>query len=263
MAWLAQFDFGRFLVFTLVLSRVSGLVMTAPVLGTIAMPRHVRMILAVTIAALVFPLQWGASLAEPSGTLVYLILVGGELLVGVCLGLGVHILLTGTLLAGQLISRISGEMMAELYDPQMGESYAVFSHFMNLVALAMFVTLGGHRILMDGLLQTFQAIPLGLGPGMSSSLVESFEVLLTESFSLALRAAAPLVTALLLASLVVGLIARTLPQLNTMVLGFSLNSLVTYVGMMITLGGSVWIFQDQVEPAVQMIVRALQEAVPL
>ncbi len=263
MSWLAQFDFGKLFIFTLVLARVSGLVMTAPLFGIRSTPPQTRALLCVVIAALVFPLQWNAPLQPAAGPIPYLLLIGGELLIGVCLGLGVHILLTGMRLAGQLIGRISGEMMAELYDPQMDESFAVLSQFMDLVTLAVFVALGGHRILMSGLLDTFQAIPLGLGPGIAPSLVDAFVLLLTQSFTLGIRAAAPLVTALLLSSLVVALVARTLPQLNTMALGFSLNSLVTYAGLMLTLGGAVWIFQDQVEPAVEMLVHALQEGVTL
>ena len=96
-------------------------------------------------------------------------------------------------------------------------------------------------MVMAGLLDTFQAIPPGLGV-FTQSITEAFVTLVAESFSLAVRAAAPAIVSLLLASLVMGLIGRTVPQLNVMNLGFALNSLLTFAVLSITLGAALWAF---------------------
>ena len=78
------------------------------------------------------------------------------------------------------------------------------------------------------------------------------------SFSLGIRVAAPVVTALLLATLVLGLIGRTLPQLNVMALGFGLNSLLAFAALGVTFGAAAWVFQGQIEPTMKTIFDALK-----
>ena len=82
MDWLRQIDAEKLLVFTLVLTRVSGLLSTAPVYGTQDVPMTVRALFSVILAVLVMPTQWGATLADPGGTLPYMALVGRDLAYG-------------------------------------------------------------------------------------------------------------------------------------------------------------------------------------
>ena len=76
--------------------------------------------------------------------------------------------------------------------------------------------------------------------------------------TLAIRAAAPAVTALLLATLALGLVGRTLPQLNVLTLGFGANSLLAFAALGLSLGTAAWAFQDQVQPALETILESLK-----
>ena len=87
------------------------------------------------------------------------------------------------------------------------------------------------------------------------------QVLIAQSFHVAIRAAAPVVTAVLLATLVLGLISRTLPQLNVMVVGFGLNAMITFGVMFLSLGATLLVFQDQIVPTLQILFQTLH--VPL
>ena len=146
------------------LARVSGLVMTAPIYGTQEVPMQVRALLAFGLALLVTPTPVGTPLAPPGSLVNYLVFVGGELLVGLSLGMGITILFSGIQLAGQMIGRIGGLMLADVFDPSVGESVPLFSRLLYLVAMAVFVSIGGHRIVMAGLLDTFQRFrPAGRG----------------------------------------------------------------------------------------------------
>lgn len=256
MDWLAQVDVEKFLLFTLVLSRVSGLVATAPIYGGQEVPMQVRALLAFALALLIAPTQWGASVQYPGSLVNYLVFIGGELLVGVSLGLGITILFSGVQLAGEMIGRISGLMLADVFDPSLGISVPLISRFLYLVTMAVFVCVGGHRIVMAGLLDTFQSIPLGSG-APSASIADTFVLLLTQSFQLGVRAGLPVATALLLSTLVMGLISRTLPQLNIIMVGFGMNSLLTFGTLALSLGAAVWVFQQQLEPAVETLLEAL------
>jgi flagellar biosynthesis protein FliR len=255
MDWLAQLDLGKFLLFTLILTRVSGLVMTAPIYGTTDIPMQVRALLGVVLAVLILPSQWNVSVAYPETILNYLVFLGSELVVGLSLGLGVVILFAGIEAAGQVMAQVSGLSIAEVFDPSQEQNVSVFSRLLFLVTLAIFVTIGGHRMVMAGLLDTFQSIPPG-SAAMPESLAETFVTLVTQSFSLGIRAAAPLVAALLLSNLVLGLIGRTLPQLNILVIGFGLNSLLTFGALCLSIGAAAWVFEDQVAPALEAVLEA-------
>ncbi len=256
MAWLSQFNVEKFLLFTLVLTRISGLTMTAPIYGTNDVPMQVRALLAMALALLITPTQWDVAVAYPETTLNYMVFIGGELIIGLCLGLGIVVLFSGVQLAGGLIGRVGGLMLADVFDPNTETEVPLFSRLMFLVAMAVFVCIGGHRIVMAGLLDTFQSIPPGSGM-IPDSIAEAFTVLLQESFVLGIRAAMPVVTALLLSTLVLGLIGRTLPQLNILMVGFGLNSMLAFATFSLTIGTAVWVFQDQIEPAMEVILEAL------
>ena len=271
MAWLQQLNVEKFLLFTLVLTRVSGLTMTAPIYGTKDVPARVRTFLAVALAMLIAPSQWNVDVAYPETTLNYLVFIGSELLIGLCLGLGITILFSGVHLAGQMIGRISGMMLADVFDPTLETEVPTLSRMLFMVTLAAFVCLGGHRIVMGGLLDTFQTIPPGsLLPwrvpgfqtpsagGFEGTIPGTFVLLLTQSFYLGIRAAVPVVTALLLSTLVMGLISRTLPQLNILMVGFGMNAMLTFAIFWLTIGAAAMLFQPQVSAAMETLLEALQ-----
>jgi flagellar biosynthetic protein FliR len=256
MDWLNQLNFEKFLLFTLVLTRVSGLVMTAPIYGDRQVPRQVRVFLALSLALLVMPSQWNVAVNYPGSIISYLVIIGGELVVGVFLGLGITLLFHGMEMAGEIIGQLAGLMIASTYDPSMDTDTPLISQFFYLISLSIFVCIGGHRLVMAGLLDTFQTIPPGNGL-FNPSMTEGFVTLLVQSFSLAIRTAAPTAIALLLATLVIGLIGRTVPQLNVLMIGFGLNSLVAFGVLMFTLGVLAFTFQDQVEPALDTLLDSL------
>lgn len=256
MASLDELDLQKFLLLTLVFTRVSGLVVTAPIFGAPEVPRRVRALLAFALALVMLPTQWHVVVQHPGSLLNYLVLIGAELLIGLCLGLGVMILFSGTQLAGQLVGRTSGLMLADVFDPAQGASVPLLSRLLYLVAIALFLCIGGHRLVMAGLLDTFHTIPPG-SAAVPGSIAEAFVLLLTQSFALGIRAAAPMVIAILMSTIILGLISRTLPQLNILAVGFGLSSMLAFGTLSIGLGASAWVFQDQIEPALEILLDAV------
>jgi len=254
--FLAQLTTEKFLLFTLVLTRVTGLTMTAPIYGGRDVPAVARVLLSFALALLITPMQWHVSVAPPGSMLGYLALAAGELVIGISLGLGIMILFYGMQLAGELVAQVGGLMLADVYDPSSETTVPLFSRFFFLVAAAVFVCIGGHRMVLAGLLDTFAAIGPG-ATGMPPDVADAFLLLLTESFSLGLRAAAPTVAALLAATLVMGLIGRTLPQLNVMVMGFGINAMLTFLALGLTLGAAVWLLHDYFPAGLETMLAGL------
>ncbi len=246
-----------FVTFTFVLARIGGLVMTAPLFGSQEVPTRIRALLAFALALVITPVEWSTPAPMPANLILYALAMAGELLVGLILGLGVMILLSGVQVAGQVISQMSGMSLADVFNPGFDSEVPVISNLLHLVTLAVFVIIGGHRLLVGALLDTYSSMPVGHA-GLPDSLGKLVSSLLTESFSLAVRGAAPSMVALLLATIVLGLISRTLPQLNILAIGFGLNAVVTFLVLAISVGAIAWLFQEQFEPAIETIVDAMR-----
>jgi flagellar biosynthetic protein FliR len=257
MNWLSVIPAEMFLLFTLVLVRMSGLVMTAPVYGSQEVPPQIRAFLAFSLALLIAPTQWGVTWEVPRTLVDYLLLVGRELLIGVALGVGIQMFFTAAQLAGQMISQQSGASLASIFNPTLETEMPLHSQFLYLLSLAVFVGIGGHRLVMGGLLGSLATLPLGR-MHVPDSMFTVLTGLLGESLELGFRIAAPTTTAVLLATFVLVLIGRTLPQLNINSIGFSLNVGVTLITLSLSLAAAGWLFQTQIDPLWELLLEGLE-----
>lgn len=252
MPVLLQLLLDQFLLFVLILTRISGLVMTAPVFGARYIPMRIKGFLAIGLSLVVTPLHVGTSLPEMGNLVNLAVHLGQEAMVGLALGLGIMILFSGVQTAGQVVGHMSGARLADVVDPMFDESVPVYGQLMDMVTMAVFVIIGGHRQVVAALLDTFRWHPPGAGV-VAPGLVETFNELITQSIVLGLRSATPAIIALLMSSLIMGLISRTVPQLNVLSIGFSLNAMVTIGVVSLTIGSVAWLFQDQVGPTIGVI----------
>jgi flagellar biosynthetic protein FliR len=256
MPGLETFLVSRFIVFTLVLARTSTLLMTAPIFSSQGLPRHVRASIAVAISLLVTPVFLGTSLPTVVQLVDYGWLLANEALTGLLLGLSLNILFSGIQVAGQIVSQMSGLSIADVFNPAFEEDVSVFSQLFYFLTMAVFVAVGGHRLVTEALLDTFAAAPPGhaaLGQGF----VEVLTNIATQSFALGIRASAPLLTALLLSNLVLGLISRTLPQINVIAIGFGVNALLALGMLFLSIGAVAWTFQDPALEVLQAVGKAI------
>jgi flagellar biosynthetic protein FliR len=246
----------QLVTFVLVLARTGALVLTAPLTGQSGVPTHVRGMLAVMLAALVTPMQVASSSTAPADLVELAILVANEMLVGLLLGVGVRLLLTAVQLTGQLISQLSGMSLADVFSPGFDANVPMFSQLFFFLTMAVMLCLGGHRMIIDAMLDTFVVLPPGQA-SLGTDFVNVLTTIVTQSLDLGIRAGAPVMTALLLSTLVLGLVTRTLPQINIIAVGFSLNALLTLGALFLTVGTIAWTLQEQSEETMRLIVDTL------
>lgn len=246
----------QLLLFVLVLTRVSTLVMTAPIFGSRNVPIRVRAFLAIGFALIITPLQFDAARDMPLDLVNLSVLVAREAILGLALGLSVMILFTGLQLTGQIIGQMSGMALADTYDPTFDASVPVFTQLLDAVTLSVFIAIGGHRQLIAALLDTFRWRPPGVRD-FPTSIVDTFTQVTSESFIVGIRAGAPVMVALFLAVLILGLISRTLPQLNVIAVGFSLNSMVMMLALAASMSALAWVVQDHADSVIATIRDAI------
>lgn len=212
-------------LFALVLVRVTGLLLTAPILGSEVVPVRIRAGFAAVVAILVFPLVAPTLPAEVS---LGAVLAGlpGELLIGLTMGLALGLVFVGVQIAGMVVGQQAGMALGEVYNPVMDSDSSVLGQTFFLTALAIFVLVGGHRELMRALLDTYATIPV-LSYRIQPATLELVTDVLTGAYALGLRMAAPVLMSLLIATLVTGFLSRTMPQLNILSIGFPIRALIS------------------------------------
>jgi flagellar biosynthetic protein FliR len=206
--------------FVLVLARVSGLMATAPVLGHLSVPVRVRAGFAAVLAAALTPVV--AVVPEPASLLA----VGGmlvvEVTIGVVIGLAAQLILSGVQLGGQLAGIQMGFGIVNLIDPQTHAQVSVIAEWEQLLALLVFLVLDVHHLLLQALIGSFRSAPPG-AVLVSATSLQGVVALASDLFVVGVRVAAPVLIAMLLTNGALGVLARTVPQLNVFVVGFPLN----------------------------------------
>jgi flagellar biosynthesis protein FliR len=213
-------------VYALVLFRVAGLMLAAPLLGSSLIPLRMRVGMCTVIALILYP-----AVAERSPVFLSLhdglVGVAGETLIGLTMGLALTLVLVGTDLGGMLAGQQSGLALGQEFNPMTNSDSTVFGHTYFLVFQTVFMIAGGHRALVRALLDTFDTIPLAsfrAGP----ELLDLLEQSLTGAFVLGLKLAVPVLIALFATGLALGFLSRTVPQLNVLTVGFGLKVMLAF-----------------------------------
>lgn len=221
MPWSVFQLYAHWPVFLLVLFRIGGLMLAAPIFSSAIFPTQVRILLAMAIAAAVFPLvavsaTVPVTVASALGGLV------GELAVGLLIGFSLSLMFMGVQLAAEFISHQCGMTIGTVYNPMLESNESVFSQLYYFAATVGFFAVGGHRELLRAVIDSFATLP-PLGFKLTEGMMDLVLSLMTVSFELAIRISGPTIVALMISLLILGFLSRTMPQLNILNVGFPLK----------------------------------------
>lgn len=200
------------------LFRVGGFFLVAPVLGSALVPARIRLGLALASSVLLAPLLPPVAAFDPlsPGTVL---LIAGELLLGIALGFVMQLFFQVFVLGAQLVGTQMSLGFASLVDPAHGVGVTVLAQYYTLLLTLVFLAGNGHLAMLEVMIESFRYLPAGAGwlaPEQGWSLVGAGSWLFAGGLLLAL----PAVTALLVVNLALGVMMRAAPQLNLFSLGF-------------------------------------------
>lgn len=209
-AWLAGF----FYPFV----RIVALATSAPLFSHGSVPRPTRIGLAVLITLLVAPTLPAVPFVSPfSGPGVLLIVQ--QVLIGVAIGLTMQIIFAAVELAGELIGLQMGLSFATFINAD-SDQVPIVGSFLAVTLMLVFLALNGHLLLIAGLVDTFRSFPLDGVQGLVAFDARALVLAGRDLFSLGVTLALPVIAAMLLANLALGVLTRTAPQLNLFAVGF-------------------------------------------
>lgn len=249
-------------VWMLVMFRISGLFVFAPVLGSSAIPGRTKIMLILGLSLCVYPMLLAPGSpavknitgALDGGFSLWTIpaAVGWELAVGAAIGFCAMLPFIGLQIAGVATDQQLGLGLGGIYNPDLGDESGATGQFYYILASAIFLILGGHRVLFSIIVGTFGHIPLG-GFRFDEGFVTMLLGLLSSAFELALRVAAPMLALAFVESLAMGFIARTVPQINIMSIGFALRILLGGSLLMVALSNKMTVFTESMWDALTKI----------
>lgn len=202
--------------------RLAAFMVIAPPFSHHAIPRQVRVILAVSLGLVVSGRV--APGYEPVGAATLLAHVVAETITGAMLGTLVMIVFSAVSMAGSHLDLFGGFSIGMAFDPQTNVSGSQFTRLFALVAVVLMFTSDAYQLVVLGLARSYDAVPLG---GLAGVPAASFVEALTGSFVAGLQIAGPIVVVLFLADAGLGLVTRAAPALNAFAMGFPLKIFLT------------------------------------
>lgn len=205
--------------YLLVLTRVSSMVVFLPVLGAANVPRQVKIGLSALTAAVIFPLLDTKAVSVDMDLLQMAVLVAGEAMIGIATAFLINLMLSAVHIAGSFIDFQIGFGIVNVIDPTTGAQVSVTTQILNITTILLLLSFNAHHMMLMGISDSFAIVPIGgfhAGEGFGDIFVSGMRAAFTASAQIA----APVTVTLLIQQAAMGLMARTVPQLNIFAVGF-------------------------------------------
>lgn len=224
-AWLALFIFP--------FARILALIASSPVLGNKQIPARVKIGLALMLTVIVAPTLSIQPDIEPASASGFFVLLQ-QILAGLAIGFTMRLIFSAFEMAGELAGMQMGLGFASFFDPLNASFSPVVAQFLGIIAALAFLGMDGHLYILAALAESFHTFPI-------SSAVPSAVALHTlaawggSMFMYALQISMPLIGALLITNLALGILTRSAPQLNIFAIGFPITLAVGFAALALSL----------------------------
>lgn len=234
-------DFNMFIenfdAILLVLVRMSGLFILSPVFGRQNMPVILKIGFAFFLTLIYITATTNLSIDYQDSIVLYTVFIAKELAIGIIMGYVTYIIMSGIYLAGQVIDSQVGFGFANVLDPITNIQVPLTSNFYYTFIILVFMLINGHHMLIRALFYSFTVIPTGQLT-FSSDVIHELTSLLGTMFEIGLRIAAPIIASIFIVDVVLGVLSKTIPEMNVFMLGMPIKIFVGLIIITITLSGA-------------------------
>ena len=214
------------------LTRILAMISSSPVLGNKQIPARVKLGLSVLIAIIIAPTigeMPPVSIGSPQGLLIMI----QQIIIGVAMGFTMRLIFTAVEMAGELAGLQMGLGFASFYDPVNAVHSPIVAQWLGMVAALAFLSINGHLYMLSALAESFRTLPVG---NMISS--HGFHAVASwggSIFAYALQISLPILAALLITNIALGILTRAAPQLNLFAIGFPITLAIGFLVLMLSM----------------------------
>ncbi|MEL7564664.1 MAG: flagellar biosynthetic protein FliR [Dehalobacterium sp.] len=215
-------DLSLWFVFILVFIRMTSFFVSSPIFSLRNIPNGVKIGTGLMISLILFPQLPTGNITIPDHLMYFIGFAVSETLTGLIFGLAANCIFSAVRIAGQYLDIQIGFAMAMIVDPANGMQNTLVAQFFYLLGVLMFFSLDLHHVLISALVTSFDLVPPGdllINDHVILSVIKIFVLM----FSFALRMALPVILVLVISDISLGLISKTVPQFNVMMIGFPLK----------------------------------------
>ena len=219
---LLNLSYGEFEHFIFVLVRVAAFIVFVPILGSQQFPARIKVGFILLLTISVFPLVRELPMHQPRGLLDFSVYLFSEAAVGLALAFATRLIFAVVQIAGTVVDFQMGFGVVNVIDPQTQSQVSITAQFQNIVTILLYLALNAHHLTIHSIVESFQLInpdQIGLSAGTMALILKLF----ANTFVVAIKIAAPIMAILFFISVGLGLVARTVPQMNVFIVGFPLQ----------------------------------------
>ena len=217
---------GQLAAFLLVLSRTSGIFFISPFFGASNVPYQLRAAAAIATAILIFPtIVRETVVTAPAHVLMFAGTIAQELFVGWLIGFVAYVAMAAINMSGKIMDMQVGFSVANVMDPTSGQQAPLIGSFLYYLATIYFLVSNGHHVILAALVQSFRSVPLD-GVIWNPSIADFMINITNGVFLVGMKIAMPVTFAILITNVGMGILARTMPQMNIFVVGIPMHLLI-------------------------------------
>ena len=214
---------GQVAAFLLVLTRTSGIFFISPFFGSMNVSTRIRAGASVLIAAIIFPVVLKMyTIHAPDNVLMFAFTVAKELFIGWLIGLIAYITLSAVSTAGKIMDMQVGFAVVNMMDPTTHQQTGLIGNFLYNLTIIYFLITNGHHVILGALTESFRVIPLD-SMLWNDSLPQLMTDITAGIWLNGMKIAMPVTFAILLTNVGMGILARTMPQMNIFVVGIPMH----------------------------------------
>ncbi|MFC7514197.1 flagellar biosynthetic protein FliR [Herbaspirillum sp. GCM10030257] len=215
------------------LTRILGLVSVAPLFGNVSVPARVKIGLGLMLALIIAPTVPSLPATDPFSLPGVLILMQ-QLIIGLAMGFAMRIVFAAIELAGEISSMTMGLGFAVFYDPQTRGRSSAISQFVALLTLMIYLATNLHLVLLSTLADTFSTLPISTA-AVTDGGFQQLVIWAGRIFSAGIQLSLPIVAALLMTNMALGILTRAAPQLNLFGIGFPITIGIGFIMLTLSL----------------------------
>lgn len=213
--------------------RIGAMMMANPVFGSRSVPVRVRVMLTLVLTMVVAPHLPDLPAADAFSSQGMLISLH-EILIGLTIGFSLQLIFASFVMAGDYVANAMGLGFASMVDPVNGVNVPIVSQVLLIVTFLLFFSFGGHMLLIEVLITSFSAVPVGI-PDIQPERALLVAAWASRMFGMAVLTSIPVVASLLLIYVALGVMTRAAPQLNIFSVGFPLTIFAGFIALILAL----------------------------
>ncbi|HOV26875.1 MAG TPA: flagellar biosynthetic protein FliR [Pseudobacteroides sp.] len=227
-------------MFILVFFRMTGLFVIAPIFGRRNIPVYIKVGFALISSLLLMNAVKMGPLEYDQNLYAYTLIIFKEFIVGIILGYIATVVFDAILMAGQMIDMQIGFGMVNVLDPISNIQIPITANFYYMISMMVLLASNGHHIIMRALFESYKFIPAGK-TAFNSVLMSDVISIFSKMFLIGFKIAAPVIAAVLVTDVALGIISKSIPQINVFIVGMPAKIILGVLVMMITVPAFIYL----------------------